>query len=62
MRKKLEKVEKTPELVLYYRNVKKFCIENGIPFKSLSPIGLTVDIRDIPTESIEGWLKVIKNE
>lgn len=62
MRKRLDPIKVTPELKEHYKRVKVFCVKNSIPFKLVSPIGLSVDIRNIPLDKVDEWLEVTKNE
>lgn len=62
MRKALDKIEITPILKEYYNNVIKFCKQNKIPFKRIYPLGLSVDIRNIPKEKIDEWINIVSNK
>jgi len=61
MRKVIEKVKPTPELRKYYSTVAKWLSENNIEFKKLQPIGITVDIRQIPVHKVDEWIQVVSN-
>lgn len=62
MRKAMDKITPTKELKEYYKRVSDWCKLNNIPFKKLSPVGLSVDIRNIPSDKVDGWVKVVSNK
>lgn len=55
----LDKIQKTPELEAYYKKVIDFCKTNNVPYKKLHPLGLSVDLRDIPKDKVEEWISVV---
>jgi hypothetical protein len=62
MKKSIEKVKPTPELRKYYSSVAKWLSENNIEFKRLQPIGITVDIRQIPAHKVDEWINLVQNK
>jgi hypothetical protein len=55
----MEKITPTKELKEYYQKVIDFCKTNNVPFKKLHPVGLSVDLRDIPKDKVEEWISVV---
>jgi len=47
----------SPELKEHYNTLRKWCRDNDIPYKSLNPIGVQVDIRNIPKDKVNEWIK-----
>jgi len=62
MRKAMDKTKVTPELKEYYKRVSDWCKLNNVPFLKLSPVGLAVDIRNIPADKVNDWVKVVSNK
>ncbi len=62
MRKAMDKTKVTQELKEYYKRVSDWCKLNNIPFKKLSPIGLSVDISNIPKDKVDGWIEIVSNK
>jgi len=58
----MEKITPTKELKEYYQKVIDFCKTNNVPYKKLHPIGLQINVSDIPKDKIDEWiLTVSKN-
>jgi len=62
MRKRIEQIDVTPKLKEHYKKVKVFCVKNNIPFKLVRPIGLSVDIRNIPNDKVDEWIEITRHE
>ena len=62
MRKAMDKTKVTPELKEYYKRVSDWCKLNNVLFLKLSPVGLAVDIRNIPADKVNDWVKVVSNK
>ncbi len=58
----MDKTKVTQELKEYYKRVSDWCKLNNIPFKKLSPIGLSVDISNIPKDKVDGWIEIVSNK
>jgi len=58
----MDKTKVTPELKEYYKRVSDWCKLNNVPFLKLSPVGLAVDIRNIPADKVNDWVKVVSNK
>ncbi len=52
----MDKIQKTPDLEVYYKKVIEFCKTNNVPYKKLHPLGVQVDLRDIPKDKIDVWV------
>ncbi len=60
MRKKaMDKITPTPELKEYYKKVSDWCKTNNVPFKKLQPLGLQVNVSDIPKDKVDLWIEVV---
>jgi len=62
MRKALEKIKVTPELLDHYKKVGKFLKENPMIQSKKLVLGYQVAVNTIPDHLIEEWLEVTKYE
>lgn len=50
-------IKVTQELKEHYNNLRKWCRDNDVPYKTLNPVGIQVDIRNIPIDKVDEWIK-----
>lgn len=56
--KPIDKIKITPELLEYYSDVRKWLRQNNVPFKTINPVGISVDISTIPQDKVEEWIEI----
>ena len=60
MKKKLDKLELTPERKEHYKKLGIWLKENPeISFKKLNPIGYSINISTVPVDKVESFLKIV---
>lgn len=63
MKKPIEKIKITPDLLAYYSRVGDFLKRNPeIKSKKLPRIGFEVDVSTIPKHLVNEWISIVKNE
>ena len=60
MRKPLEKVKVTPELIAHYKKVGEFLKRNPMIRSRKLILGYEVNVSTIPNNLIEEWLEITK--
>lgn len=60
MRKSIEKVKATPELLAHYKKVETFLKANPMIRSRKLVLGYEVNVSTIPDDLIEEWLEITK--